>query len=217
MKNVLKKLYLAKASVAQMKNKKEGSNSFSKYEYFTPEQVNKIVQTVNDEQGLFTAFSLKRNEFGVYGVLTVYDIESWESMDFEMASEIPDIKATVGTQQLGWCVTYTERYLLMSVYWIKDNSLDLDSDEQYKTRTKKKAEVKEDIKFDDEPSNPEPDWFEKAKQSTKYMLSCMDEDDFINKIKSKYKLTKQQETDLRICYKNALAMDKIDLPFKEEE
>lgn len=215
MKNVLKKLYLAKASVAQMKNKKEGSNSFSKYEYFTPEQVNKIVQTVNDEQGLFTAFSLKRNEFWVYWVVTVYDIESWESMDFEMASEIPDIKATVSTQQLGWCVTYTERYILQSIYWIKDNSLDLDSDEQYKARTKKKAEVKEDVKFDDEPSNPEPDWFEKAKQSTKFMQQCLDEEDFINKIKSKYKPTKQQETDLRICYNNAKAMENIDLPFGE--
>ena len=214
MKNVLKKLYLAKASVAQMKNKKDGSNSFAKYEYFTPEQVNKIVQTVNDEQGLFTAFSLKRNEFWVYWVLTVYDIESWESMDFEMASEIPDIKATVGTQQLGGCVTYTERYLLMSVYGIKDNSLDLDSDEQYKSRAKKK-ETKADVKFDDEPSNPEPDWFEKAKQSTKFMQQCLDEEDFINKIKSKYKPTKQQETDLRICYNNAKAMENIDLPFGE--
>ena len=135
-------------------------------------------------------------------------------MDFEMASEIPDIKATVGTQQLAGCVTYTERYLLMSVYGIKDNSLDLDSDEQYKSRAKKK-ETKADVKFDDEPSNPEPDWFEKAKQSTKFMQQCLDEEDFINKIKSKYKPTKQQETDLRICYNNAKAMENIDLPFGE--
>lgn len=202
MKNVLKKLFLAKAMVSQMRTKKEGSNSFSKYEYFTPEQVNKIVQTVNDENWLFTAFSLKRNEFWVYGVLTVYDIESWESMDFEMASEIPDIKATVWTQQLGGCVTYTERYLLMSIYWIKDNSLDLDSDEQAKNRVKKS-------------DTTDLDWFEKAKQATKFMQECLDEEDFISKVKSKHKPTKQQETDLRICYKNAKAMENIDLPFTD--
>lgn len=215
MKNVLKKLYLAKASVAQMKNKKEGSNSFSKYEYFTPEQVNKIVQTVNDEQGLFTAFSLKRNEFWVYWVVTVYDIESWESMDFEMASEIPDIKATVSTQQLGWCVTYTERYILQSIYWIKDNSLDLDSDEQYKARGEratKKSEPKSETK---EKENPNW-WFKKACESKKFMESCLDEDDFINKIKNKYEVGEIEESQLREAYKNHMWIDDwpVELPFE---
>lgn len=209
MKNVLKKLFLAKASVSQMTIKKDGSNSFSKYEYFTPEMVNKIVQTVNDEQWLFTAFSLKRNEFWVYWVLTVFDIESGESMDFEMASEIPEIKATVGTQQLWWCVTYTERYLLMSIYWIKDNSLDLDSDEQAKVRQKtiKKSEPKQEW-------NPNG-WFQKAISNTKFMQECMSEEDFITKIKWKYDVDEVVERQLREAYKNANWIDDEpeDLPF----
>lgn len=203
MKNVLKKLFLAKAMVSQMKNSKEWSNDFSKYNYFTPEQVNKIVQTVNDENWLFTAFNLKRNEYWVFWTLTVYDIESWESLEFEMASEIPEIKATNAAQQLGWCVTYTERYLKMSVYWIVDNSLDFDTTENTKARVQKKSEW-EDL-----------DWFEKAKQATKFMQECLDEEDFIKKVKSKHKPTKQQETDLRICYKNAKAMENMDLPFTD--
>ena len=219
MKNVLKKLFLAKASVAQMRNKKDWSNSFAKYEYFTPEQVNKIVQTVNDEQWLFTAFSLKRNEYWVYGVLTVYDIESGESMDFEMASEIPDIKATVWTQQLWGCVTYTERYLLMSVYWIKDNSLDLDSDEQYKSRkTTKKSEPSgssEGSKKEEQPNSNPNWWFKKAVESKKFMESCLDEDDFINKIKGKYEVGEIEESQLREAYKNHMWIDDgpVDLPF----
>lgn len=208
MKNVLKKLFLAKASVSQMRNKKEWSNSFSKYEYFTPEQVNKIVQTVNDENWLFTAFSLKRNEFGVYGVLTVYDIESGESMDFEMASEIPDIKATVWTQQLGGCVTYTERYLLMSVYWIKDNSLDLDSDEMAKARektTKKSGSKKE----------WNPNWrFQKAINAKDFMRQCLSEEDYIKKIKDKYEVDEIIEWQLRKAYQDATATDSdSELPF----
>lgn len=208
MKNVLKKLFLAKASVSQMRNKKEWSNSFSKYEYFTPEQVNKIVQTVNDENWLFTAFSLKRNEFGVYGVLTVYDIESGESMDFEMASEIPDIKATVWTQQLGGCVTYTERYLLMSVYWIKDNSLDLDSDEMAKARVKttKKSESKKEWN---------PNWrFQKAINAKDFMRQCLSEEDYIKKIKDKYEVDEIIEWQLRKAYQDATATDSdSELPF----
>ena len=209
MKNVLKKLFLAKNMVSQMRTKKEWSNSFSKYEYFTPEQVNKIVQTVNDEQWLFTAFSLKRNEYGVYGVLTVYDIESWESMDFEMASEIPDIKATVWTQQLWGCVTYTERYLLMSIYWIKDNSLDLDSDEQAKARQVKKTEKKSEPKW-----NPNW-WFQKAINNTDFMRQCLSEEDYIKKIKDKYEVDEIVESQLRDAYKSATttSASDLDLPF----
>lgn len=59
------------------------------------------------------------------------------------------------------------------------------------------------------------DWFEKAKQSVKFMQDCLDEEDFIKKVKSKHKPTKQQETDLRICYRNAKAMENIDLPFND--
>ena len=70
------------------------------------------------------------------------------------------------------------------------------------------------------PSNPEPTWFEKAKQWTKFMQNCLDEEDFISQIKNRVaeiwaKMTKQQETDLRICYQNAKAMEKVteNLPF----
>lgn len=63
----------------------------------------------------------------------------------------------------------------------------------------------------------EPDWFEKAKHATKFMQECLDEEDFINKVKSKHKPTKQQETDLRICYQNAKSMEKMvaNLPFTD--
>ena len=40
-----------------------------------------------------------------------------------------------------------------------------------------------------------------------------DEDDYISKVKSKYKMTKQQETDLRLCYQNAVKSNDS-LPFE---
>jgi hypothetical protein len=44
------------------------------------------------------------------------------------------------------------------------------------------------------------------------MKQCLDEDDYISKVKSKYKMSKQQETDLRLCYQNAVKSDDA-LPF----
>lgn len=77
-------------------------------------------------------------------------------------------------------------------------------------------EVNDDVLFKDEPSNPEPTWFEKAKQGIKFMQQCLDEDDFIGKVKARVeeiwaKMTKQQETDLRICYQNAKSMENLPL------
>lgn len=199
---VISKLFDAKKQVSAMKKSKEGENSFSKYSYFTPEQVNKIVQEACEKNWLLTKFDLCRNEFGVYGTLTVYDIEKWDSLEFKAATEIPEIKATNAAQQLGGCMTYTERYLKMTAFWIVDNSLDFDTTENTKAFASKPKEQEQEL-----------DWFEKAKQSIEFMQQCLDEEDFIKKVKSKHKPTKQQETDLRICYKNAKAIEKLDLPF----
>ena len=209
MKNIITKLAVAKQQVATEKNAKAWKNSFSNYNYFTPEQVNSIVQKVCDSCWLLTKFDLKRNEFWVYGTLTVYDIESWESLEFESATAIPEIKATNVAQQMWGCMTYTERYLKMTAFWIIDNSLDFDSDEQYKAREKttKKSEPKKEW-------NPNW-WFQKAISNTKFMQECMSEEDFIAKIKWKYEVDDIVESQLREAYKNANGIDSdpVELPF----
>lgn len=209
MKNIITKLAVAKQQVATEKNAKAWKNSFSNYNYFTPEQVNSIVQKVCDSCWLLTKFDLKRNEYGVFWTLTVYDIESWESLEFESATAIPEIKATNVAQQMWGCMTYTERYLKMTAFWIIDNSLDFDSDEQYKAREKttKKSESKKEW-------NPNW-WFQKAISNTKFMQECMSEEDFIAKIKWKYEVDDIVESQLREAYKNANGIDSdpVDLPF----
>ena len=55
--------------------------------------------------------------------------------------------------------------------------------------------------------------FQRALTNTKFMRDCLDEDDFISKVKWKYKMTKQQETDLRLCYQNAVKSNDS-LPFE---
>ena len=138
MKELLNKLAAAKAEIKATKLKKEGKNTFSNYEYFTPSQIEFLVATACHNNKLLTSFDLIRNDLGVFGRLNIYDLESGEKLTTEMASAIPEIKATNIAQQLGGCVTYTERYLKMSLFGITDNQLDFDTTEN----TKKQNEPK---------------------------------------------------------------------------
>ena len=138
MKELLNKLAAAKAEIKATKLKKEGKNTFSNYEYFTPSQIEFLVATACRNNKLLTSFDLIRNDLGVYGRLTIYDLESGEKLTAEMASAIPEIKATNVAQQLGGCSTYTERYMKQSMFGITDNQLDFDTTEN----TKKQAEPK---------------------------------------------------------------------------
>jgi hypothetical protein len=49
--------------------------------------------------------------------------------------------------------------------------------------------------------------------NTEFMKQCLDQNDFINKIKDKYELDELQESQLRTAYQNATAEEEIDLPF----
>ena len=71
---ILKKISNAKILIKNSKLEKLGLNKFSNYKYFTPEQVERLVSDACENQGLLTKFDLKRNEFGVIGILTIFDI-----------------------------------------------------------------------------------------------------------------------------------------------
>lgn len=197
MKNIITNLAKAKSKIATIKISKEWSNDFSHYQYFTPEQVNKLVQTVCDEYKLLTKFDLKRNEFGVYGTLTVYDIESWENIVFEWATAIPEIKATNVAQQIGGCMTYSERYLKMTAFWIADNSLDFDTTEN----TKKVATEKKDITKEWPFTPNDLPWFnkeelEQLKGNIERVSSFEDSESLIKAISTKYKISKEKKIEI---------------------
>lgn len=185
MKTIIKKISEARQIIASQKIEKQGKNSFANYKYFTPEQVQNIVQTACEKCQILPVFSLLRHETGVKGTLTVYDIETAESIVFEMETAIPEIKATNMAQQLGGCMTYTERYLQMSAFGIKDNSLDFDSNENTPAKT----------------TAPEKTWFNendlKGKQTVEWanFLKAVETGTEITLegIKAKYKVNAETE------------------------
>ena len=130
---ILEKLNKAIEIIKKSDLKKKGKNTFSKYDYFTPEQVSELVINACHEVKLYPKFDLVRNELGITGILAIYDIETDEPpIEFVMASAIPEIKATNISQQLGGAMTYTKRYLLMNAFDIVDNRLEFDTDENTK-------------------------------------------------------------------------------------
>ena len=56
--------------------------------------------------------------------------------------------------------------------------------------------------------------FQKAIADTAFMRHCLDEDDFIGKIKNKYELDEFQESQLRSAYEKATTEEDLDLPFE---
>ena len=124
---VLKKINQAIEIIKNSKLVKEGRNDFSKYNYFTPDQVDVLVYSACKELDIHNKFDLIRNEYGIFGRLTVTDLKSGKQAEYFMASDIPVIKATNIAQQLGGSMTYTKRYLLMNVYSITDHNLDFDT------------------------------------------------------------------------------------------
>lgn len=125
--SVYSKIQACRASIKASNLKKAGHNEYSKYDYYTPEQVDKLVYDACLSERLFNKFQLKRNEYGLYGSMDVIDIETGESINFELATEMPKITATNETQQMGGAMTYCNRYMLMNIYDIVDNNLDFDA------------------------------------------------------------------------------------------
>jgi len=140
---IYKKILAAKQHISMTDMKKEGWNDYSKYKYFTPDQINKLVFLACQDANLLTLFSLKRNEFGEYGELVIIDLETDEKETITMATAIPSITATNAAQQLGGCVTYTERYLKMTTFGISDNTLDPDNVDNAKKPNASSNEVNE--------------------------------------------------------------------------
>jgi hypothetical protein len=131
--DIYNKLQKCRQEIKSVKLEKEGRNKFSNYNYFTPSQVDKIVSDACFANNVFTQFNLIRTELGLIGKLILIDLdggkESRESNNiiFEMATDIPEIKATNVSQQIGGAMTYTERSMKMSIFGIVDNNLDFDN------------------------------------------------------------------------------------------
>ena len=159
MKNVLSKLATARLFIKSNPIKKDGRNTFSKYDYFTPEHVSKLVNEACVEANIICCFSLKQDQLGYYGEVTTTDLETGEYIVNEVRTARPNITATNETQQMGGMLTYAKRYTLMSLFDIEDNSMDFDSQDNTKaTKVSESFNIGSGLVWDNTESNNDLPW-----------------------------------------------------------
>lgn len=134
MKSVLSKLATARLFIKSHPIKKDGRNDYSKYDYFTPEIVSKLVNDACVEANIICVFSLKQDSLGYYGEIVTTDLETGEQVTTETRTAKPMITATNETQQMGGMNTYAKRYSLMSLFDIEDNTIDFDAQDNTKSK-----------------------------------------------------------------------------------
>lgn len=180
---VLKKIFEARKQIKASDLKKAGRNDYSKYDYYTPEQVDKLVHDACIKLNLLNMFQLKRTELGLMAEIEVIDLDSGKSRVFESATEIPEITATNISQQLGGCMTYSNRYLLMFIYDIVDNNLDFDA--------KKPSENKKEKTEDERPWLSDKQFSQAIERiKTNLFEEGQTADEFFKRLKSEFRMKK---------------------------
>jgi len=128
--NIFEKLDKARELIRNTPLKKTASGGM--FKYFTPEEVESLVAEACKEQKLLPLCHLKRNEFGLVQHLQLVDLEKIEDiLGFELATEKGSLKNTNESQNMGSTDTYSERYIKMKVFQIKDNNLDPDGHQSH--------------------------------------------------------------------------------------
>lgn len=150
MSKILLKLKEARLIIKSSDLKKSGRNEYSKFDYFTPEQTEALVNNACEKTNTIVLCNLKGDENGLFQTLDFIDLETDEKLSFEMRTKHGSITATNETQQMGGTDTYSERYIKMKVFQIKDNNLDFDSHDNTDWKKKEKMEkaINQDVTTD---------------------------------------------------------------------
>lgn len=126
---IYQKLEQARKLIKESQVRKDARNEYSKFDYFTPEYIEGLVAHTCAEVKLLPLCSLRADEWGLFQELTLVDLEDEEKgLRFEMRTvQNEGMTATSPAQQMGATDTYSERYIKMKVFGIKENSLDPDA------------------------------------------------------------------------------------------
>ena len=196
------KLMLIQASLKAPKNQK---NAFGGYNYRSCEDILEAVKPLlYDTQTTLTVSDemvAVGDRIYVKATAVLKDAETWEIIESNTAyARESESKKWMDDSQITWATSsYARKYALNGLFCIDDvKDADATNDHWKAVKTEKKSEPKED--------NPQW-WFQKAVSNTKFMAQCLDEDDFIGKIKWKYTVDETIESQLREAYKKATQTD----------
>jgi len=128
--NIYQKLDKARELIRNIPLKKTASGGM--FKYFTPEEVESLVAEACREVYLLPLCNLERDEYGIKQTMQLIDLEDVAgSIYFTLATEKGSLKNTNESQNMGSTDTYSERYIKMKVFQIKDNNLDPDGHQNH--------------------------------------------------------------------------------------
>lgn len=209
------KLQLIQASLKAPKNQR---NNFGWYNYRSCEDILEAVKPLLYDTQTTLSVSDEMVAVGdriyVKATATLKDAETWEIIEQTTAyARESESKKWMDEAQITWASSsYARKYALNWLFCI-DDVKDADAtNTHWKEASETKAGKKAEPKETKAKANPQW-WFQRAISNVDYMKQCLDEDDFINKVKSKYEVDDVVESQLREAYKNATTEADIDLPF----
>ena len=204
---------LIQASLKAPKNQK---NSFGGYNYRSCEDILEAVKPLLYDTQTTLTVSDEMVEVGgriyVKATATLRDAETWEIIEQNTAyARESESKKWMDDSQITWATSsYARKYALNGLFCIDDvKDADATNTHWKEEKATKKSESKSETK-------PNPNgWFQKAIANKDFMKECLDEDDYIRKIKSKYDIDEIVEWQLRKAYQDATATwEELDsLPF----
>ena len=196
------KLLLIQAALKCPKNQ---INKFGGYTYRSCEDILEAVKPLLYETQTTLTIWDEVVEVGgriyVKATATLKDAETWEIIEQNTAfAREDDSQKGMSDSQKTWsCSSYCRKYCLNWLFLLDD----VKDDDATNTHGKEEKATKKS-----EPKQENPNWrFLKATKSVNFMKQCLDENDFINKIKEKYTVDEMQEDQLREAYKKALNTD----------
>lgn len=209
------KLLLIQATLKCPKNQ---FNKFGNYAYRSCEDILEAVKPLLYDTQTTLTVSDEIVEVGwriyVKATATLRDAETGEIIESNTAyaREEESLKGMQASQISGATSSYARKYCLSWLLLLDSNDwVDADKLNTHEKDTKVEKSTKKS-----EPKEENPNWrFKKACESKKFMEWCMNEDDFINKIKNKYEVWEIEEMQLREAYKNHMWIDDwpVELPF----
>ena len=191
---------------AALKCPKLQTNKFGGYNYRSCEDILEAVKPLLYETKTTLTISDNIVAVGdriyVEATATLRDSETWEIIEQNVAfAREEETQKWMQASQLTWATSsYARKYALNGLFLLDDVK---DADATNTHWKGEKAEKKSELKKEDNPQW----WYQKAVANVEFMKNCLDEDDFINKIKGKYTVDEIVEWQLREAYKKATQTD----------
>lgn len=151
MKELLKKISLARLAFQNSGIKPKGENKFAGYKYYELADILPITNKINDEIGLLSVISFDKD----LATCEVFDTETGKSIKFTSPMSAASLKGCHEVQNLGAVETYIKRYLYQNVYEIVENDvLDAILGEDKKADNKEVKKAKPLPPLEEEKYNP---------------------------------------------------------------